>query len=116
MTKKNIIKEKTFEFAISIIKLTRKLKQNRDFVLADQLLRSWTSIGANIEEAIGGASKKDFISKVIIAHKEARETKYWLRLIEADNPSLGIENYMKEINDIVNITSKIIITSRNNLN
>ena len=85
---KNIVKEKSYHFALSIIKLCHKLKNNREFELANQLLRSGTSIGANIEEAIAGQSRKDFISKMSIALKEARETNYWLRLLRDSNISV----------------------------
>ncbi len=113
--KNNLIQQKTFEFAISMIKLYRQLKQKQDHVLANQLLRSGTSIGANVEEAIGGASKRDFLSKLIIANKEARETNYWLKLIQAEDPGLDLKSYLKEANDILNILSKIVITTRKSL-
>jgi four helix bundle protein len=78
----NIIADKTFDFAGKIIKTYRTLsKENREFVLSKQLLRSGTSIGANVEEAIGGSSKRDFKYKLQIAYREARETKYWLRVL-----------------------------------
>ena len=79
--KENIIQQKSYLFAIKIIELYKHLiGTKKEFVLSRQLLRSGTSIGANIEEALGGQSKKDFISKISIAYKEARETKYWLSL------------------------------------
>ncbi|MFA5936838.1 MAG: four helix bundle protein [Candidatus Paceibacterota bacterium] len=80
--KENIIQQKSYAFAIKIINLYKYLVETKkEFILSKQLLRSGTSIGANIEEALGGQSKKDFISKLSIAYKEARETKYWLSLI-----------------------------------
>lgn len=80
--KKNLIKEKSYEFAIRIVKLYKYLSQDkREFILSKQVLRSGTSIGANVEEAIGGISKADFRAKMGIAYKEARETTYWLRLL-----------------------------------
>jgi four helix bundle protein len=79
----NVIQEKSYIFAIRIVRLYKYLiKQQKEFVLAKQILRSGTSIGANIEEAIGGQSKKDFLSKLSIAYKEARETNYWLRILK----------------------------------
>lgn len=79
--KKNIIQEKSFCFALRIIKLYKYLKDNKnEYVLSKQLLRSGTSIGANIDESIGGQSKNDFVSKISVAYKEARETLYWLKL------------------------------------
>lgn len=78
----NAIQAKNYAFAIRIINLYKYLAyEQKEFVISKQLLRSGTSIGANIEEAIGGQSKKDFFQKITIAYKEARETSYWLRLL-----------------------------------
>lgn len=77
------IRIKSFQFAVDIVHFTDKLKENRDFELASQLLRSGTSIGANTREAQRGVSKKDFKNKFGIALKEADETKYWLEILEA---------------------------------
>ncbi|MEK7202933.1 MAG: four helix bundle protein [Patescibacteria group bacterium] len=80
--KDNIIKTKSYKFAIRIINLYKYLTVNKkEYILSKQILRSGTSIGANVEEAIDGQSKKDFISKLSIAYKEARETRYWINLI-----------------------------------
>ncbi len=83
MKKDNIIQTKSYNFAVRIIKLYKHLSQEKkEFVLSKQLLRSGTSIGANIEEAIGGQSRKDFFAKLTIAYKEARESHYWIRLLK----------------------------------
>ncbi len=114
---KNIVKEKSYHFALSIIKLCHKLKSNREFELANQLLRSGTSIGANIEEAIAGQSRKDFISKMSIALKEARETNYWLRLLRDSNivNSSNIKPLINESEELIKILFKIVeSTSKNN--
>lgn len=80
----NAILDKSFLFAIRIIKLYQYLcKEHNEFVLSKQILRSGTSIGANAEEAHGGISDADFSNKVSTSYKEARETKYWLRLLHA---------------------------------
>ncbi|HHU96044.1 MAG: four helix bundle protein [Bacteroidota bacterium] len=80
--KENVVKDKSFDFAVRIVNLYKHLSQEKkEFVLSKQLLRSGTSIGANVEEAIGGISKADFRAKLSIAYKEARETVYWLRLL-----------------------------------
>ena len=80
--KGNILQQKSFNFAIRIINAYKYLKDSKkEFVLSKQLLRSGTSIGANIEEALGGQSKSDFISKISVAYKEARETSYWIKLL-----------------------------------
>ncbi len=80
--KENVIQKKSYEFALRIVKLHLYLKnEKKEFELSKQILRSGTSVGANIEEAVGGLSRKDFSARVGIAHKEARETNYWLRLL-----------------------------------
>jgi len=111
----NLILNKSFDFAISIVSYYKTLQSQNEFVLSKQVLRSGTSVGANIEEAIGGHSRKDFIAKLIIAYKEARETRYWLRLLDK---SQIVKNdpakQLKEIEDIINILTAIIKTSKNN--
>jgi four helix bundle protein len=78
----NIVQGKSYAFALRTIRLCKYLvDEKKEFVLAKQALRSGTSIGANVEEGIGAQSHKDFISKMAVAYKEARETHYWLRLL-----------------------------------
>lgn len=73
---------KSFAFAVRMLKLTKYLQQElREYVVSKQVVRSGTSIGANVEEAVGAISKADFSAKLSVAHKEARETSYWLRLL-----------------------------------
>lgn len=80
--KKNVLKEKSYSFALRVVKLSRFLAVDyKEYVLSKQVLRSGTSIGANIEEAFQGESKLDFIHKLSVANKEAFETHYWLRLL-----------------------------------
>ena len=82
--KENVIAEKTFRFAVRIVKLGQYLmNEKKEYILSKQIIKSGTSIGANIEEADGGQSKADFVAKCQISYKEAKETKYWLRLLEA---------------------------------
>lgn len=79
----NIIQQKSFAFAIRIVNMYKYLtSEKKKFVLSKQLLRSGTSIGANIEESIGGQTEKDFLSKISIAYKEARESMYWIKLLQ----------------------------------
>ncbi len=86
MKKDNIVQIKSYDFAVRIVKVYKYLcDKKKEFVLSKQLLRSGTSIGANIEEAIGGQSEKDFYMKLTIAYKEARETHYWIRLLTDTN-------------------------------
>jgi four helix bundle protein len=77
-----IVREKSFAFALEIILLYKQLQGEKEFVLSKQMLRSGTSIGANIEEALAGQSRRDFLAKMSIASKEARETRYWLVLLQ----------------------------------
>ena len=82
MKKENVIQDKSYAFALRIVKLYQFLTNDKkEFVLSKQVLRSGTSIGANVEEGIGGQSGKDFQAKMAIAYKEARETHYWIRLL-----------------------------------
>ena len=87
--------------------------EQKEYVLSKQLLRSGTSIGANVQEATAAISKKDFTAKMSISSKEARETKYWLRLLEKSNlTTIPMNNYLIEIEHILNIITKIIKTSQ----
>ena len=79
--KSSIIKDKSYAFALRTITLAGWLKAQKEFEIAGQILRSGTSIGSNVEEALAGVSRADFIAKMSIASKEARETHYWLRLL-----------------------------------
>ena len=80
--KESIIRNKSFQFSLKIISLYKKLLNEKEFIISKQLLKSKTSIGATIEEALAGQSKKDFIAQMAISSKEARETKYWLQLLK----------------------------------
>jgi four helix bundle protein len=112
----NKIIELTFEFSLSIIELYKVLVENKEFVLSKQLLRSGTSIGANVEEATAAQTKKEFITKMSIASKEARETRYWLRLLDKSKLiSYEYSIYLSSINHIINILTKIVKTSQENI-
>jgi len=107
--KDNIIAIKIFDFALSIVNLFIQLKKENEFII----LRSATSIGANVEEAIAAQSRKDFIHKMAIASKEARETKYWFHLLDKSTlTTISVSNYLIEIEHILNIITKIIKTSQ----
>ncbi|WP_353088110.1 four helix bundle protein [Flavobacterium sp.] len=111
--KENLIATKTFSFALLMIDLFLELKKENEFILSKQIIRSGTSIGANVEEAIAAQSKRDFISKISIAAKEARETKYWLRLIhESKISEINVSQPLEEIEHIINILTKIVKTSQ----
>ena len=113
--KENIIQKKSFEFAIRVVNAFKYLQsEKKEFVLSKQFLRSGTSIGANVEEAIGGQSKKDFIAKISIAYKEARETNYWVKLLKA---TLYLEekeadSIVTDIEELSKILSSILLSSK----
>jgi four helix bundle protein len=115
--KENILLEKSFALAIRVVKAYKYLiEEKKEFVLSKQFLRSGTSIGANSEEAVGGQSKADFVSKLSVAYKEARETKYWIRLLNATNyfEDSQAESLLKDVEELLKIIGKIQITSKGN--
>jgi four helix bundle protein len=86
MKNSNLIKDKSYDFALQIIKIVQGIRnQHNEYTLTKQLIRSGTSIGANIEEAIGAQSRNDFLHKISVAYKEARESNYWIRLLRDSN-------------------------------
>lgn len=113
----NIIQEKTFDFAVRIVKLYKYLTTtatNKEYTLSKQLLRSGTSIGANTEEAIGATSTADFINKLSIAYKEARESRYWIRLLKKTDylSPKEADSLLTDLDDICNILAKIQVTTK----
>ncbi len=112
--KPNIIKDKSYKFAIDIVHLYKQMRKQNEFILSKQIVRSGTSIGANIEESIAAQSRKDFISKMAISSKEARETNYWLRLIRDTHllKDINLTNLINESEEIIKIISSIIKTSQ----
>jgi four helix bundle protein len=113
--KSSIVKEKSYAFVANILRLTRVLRQRKEFELSHQLLRSGTSIDANIEEALAGFSRRDFVAKMSIASKEARETHYWLRLIQDSkilSPSM-VSPMLHDADELLRILTAIVKTSQN---
>ena len=114
-----MIKAKSYQFALNIIKLYQYLsKEKHEYILSKQLLRSGTSIGANIEEALAGSSRKDFINKMSIASKEARETIYWIRLL-IDSGIVEEKMALKQLqeaDELVRLLTSIVKTSSQNSN
>lgn len=110
------IKERTFSFAKEIVQLCLRLEKQSDVfrTLGRQLIRSGTSIGANVEEAQAGQSRADFVSKYSIALKEARETIYWLRLIQAVGSAKdpAFEELIQEAEEISRVIGSIIVSSK----
>jgi four helix bundle protein len=108
----NLIVKLTFQFALSIIQYCEKLEEARKFVIARQLLKSGTSIGANVKEAQNAESKADFIHKMKIAAKEADETDYWLQLCGMSSSYPPIDNLQQDLLVISKVLNKIISSSK----
>lgn len=111
----NPIQTKSYAFALRIVKLYRFLcDEKKEFVLSKQIVRSGTSIGANVEEAIGGQSNKDFLSKMSIAYKEARETHYWLRLLRDSDilDAKHVEPVIEDCEELLKLSGSIIRTTK----
>lgn len=108
----SIVKQKSYDFALRTIRLCTWLKEEKHFEIATQLLRSGTSIGANVEEALAGQSRKDFLAKMSLASKEARETNYWLRLIRDSGILNGdrIQAITDESEELCKILTRIVKT------
>ncbi|WP_353084728.1 four helix bundle protein [Flavobacterium sp.] len=116
MKKDNVVQIKSYAFAVRIVNVYKYLsEEKKEYVLSKQLLRCGTSIGANIEEAIGGQTEKDFFAKLTISYKEARETHYWIRLLK-DTSYLSNEeaqSLLIDIEELLRIIGSIQKTLRN---
>ena len=111
--KENIILKKSYQFAIDATVLCKKLKDKKEYHLASQLMRSSTSIGANVNEASAAQTKREFIAKMSIASKEAREANYWLQLIsESGILNLDFTDYLNESEQIIKIITAILKTAQ----
>jgi len=109
---RSIIHEKSFHFALEVIEIYRKLQAEHEYILSRQLLRSGTSIGANVEEAIAGQSRRDFLSKMAVASKEAREIRYWLMLLQKSSLTKAeLGPTLKRIDELIRILSSIVKTT-----
>jgi four helix bundle protein len=111
--RENLVRDKSYSFALNIIALYRELVRGGEFVLSKQLLRAGTSIGANVEEAQAAQSKADFIAKMSIASKEARETCYWLRLLKdsAIVKEEKVNPLLSDAESLVNLVTAIVKTA-----
>jgi len=110
----SIVGGKAYYFALKVIPLHRAMQEHKEYVISNQLLRSSTSIGANIEEAQAGFSRKDFAAKMAIASKEARETRYWIRLLSDSRivKDFDFTELLTEIDEIVKMLTKIVKTTQ----
>ena len=108
-SKPNPVREKSFDFALEIIKLSRSLVEDKEYVISKQLMRSGTAVGALVEEAIGAESRRDFLHKMSLAHKEAREAHYWLRLLDASNlqPEKNLAVELAKVDELVSLLTAI---------
>lgn len=115
--KESIVKDKSFDFALKIIDLRRMLEEKREFVIARQIMRSGTSIGANVREAEYAVSRADFINKLSIALKEANETEYWLELLRYSKTIEKelFEEYNQALKEILRLLISIIKKSKEKL-
>jgi four helix bundle protein len=111
----NPILKESFEFAIMVVKYEELLDEKRKYIIAKQLVRSGTSVGANIKEAQNAESKADFIHKLKVSLKEADETEYWLFLCENLENYPNPEGLIEKLNGIIKMLNKIISTSKNNI-
>jgi four helix bundle protein len=114
----SIVGDKSFDFAVRIVKLYRHLcDEKREYTISKQLLRSGTSIGANVQEALQAQSKRDYLSKMNIALKEANESFYWLRLLHATEflDDKQTESIFADCNEIISLLVAIVKTTKKNL-
>jgi four helix bundle protein len=112
--KPSVVKDRSYAFALRIITLARWLKDQKEYELAGQILRSGTAIGSNVEEALAGVSRADFTAKMSIASKEARETHYWLRLLRDSKtvPESKILPLLNEGLELVRLLTSIVKTTQ----
>ena len=115
MNNENIVLRKSFQFALDVVKYCETLEANRKFVVSNQLLKSGTSIGANVREAQNAESKADFIHKLKIAAKEADETEYWILICKYSSSYPFEESLLDSVKELIKIISKIISSSKSNL-
>jgi four helix bundle protein len=114
--KPNLIMDKSLEFSSKILNLYSFLTWKNEFIISKQLLRSGTSIGANITESKFASSKKDFLHKITIALKEANETFYWINLLDKTKMfDWDYKEYLHESNEIIAILAKIAKTTKDNI-
>lgn len=118
MKNDNPVQLKSYAFALRMIKMYKHLTdEKREFVLSKQALRSGTSIGANVREAMGAQSKKDFLSKMSIAYKETLETEYWIMLLRDSDyiESNAAISILSDCQELIKLIGSIIVTTRENL-
>jgi len=114
--KNSKIMDLSFRYSLKSIQLYKNLVEEKEYIISKQLLRSSTSIGANVYEASAASSRKDFVNKMAIASKEARESYYWLKLLnESKLVDTQFDDYIVDITNIINVLTAIVKTSRESL-
>jgi four helix bundle protein len=110
------VREKSYAFALRVVSLARDLRERREYELARQVLRAGTSIGANVEEAQAGLSHRDFVAKMSVAAKEARESRYWLSLLQDSATCAGsdIQPMIDDATELIRILTAIVKTGSRN--
>ena len=119
MAKSNVLQEKSYNFAIRIVKLAQFLREKKsEYILSKQLIRSGTSIGANIEEASGAQSDSDFIAKLHISLKEAKESHDWIRLLRDTDfiTQAQAESMLTDLNEIITLLTRSLKTLKSKKN
>lgn len=108
----NPVQDKSYQFALTIIRLYKTLREKQEYVLSKQFLRSGTSIGANVEEGLAGQSRRDFLAKMAVASKEARETHYWLRLLrDSKLVEVNVSAEINQVEELIRILTAIVKTT-----
>lgn len=118
MMKENLVYKKAFKFSVRIVNLYKYLiSEKKEYILSKQILRSGTSVGANIKEGIEGQSKKDFLSKMNIALKEASETEYWIELLKATDylDEIKFTSIIQDCKELNKLLNSIVKTTKNQL-
>jgi four helix bundle protein len=117
MKKPNVIRDKSLTFAIEIVRLSKELQEQKEFLLSKQLMRSGTSIGALVREAEQAESKKDFIHKLSIALKEANETEYWLEILRESGfiDDIKYDALLEQVKELLRLLTSIIKTSKSKI-
>jgi four helix bundle protein len=108
----SIVQKKSYEFALKLVRLYKTLLDKRETVLSKQMMRSGMAIGANVEEALAAQTRREFHSKMTIAFKESRETRYWLRLIrDSGFVNQDLSGYVNDVEELIRILSAITKTT-----
>lgn len=117
MKRDNVVQSKSYDFAVRVVRLCQYLSSaKKEYVLTRQLLRCGTSVGANVEEALGGQSRADFIAKLSISYKEAREARYWLRLLKDTGylSQADFDGAHSDAEELCRIIASILKTTKSN--